>query len=220
MYVDSAVELGRDDPALEIPWVSQDGSLRYFNIRANPALIDALPEAAWVEMRKFLIRANAADFPLQTAKSDVWTTTDISPEEEIFSAGWKFASYVDLLFSAEEQCFSLPAHQQLVKKLCALLARAPDMPASMEFVVRHCYYHGLGAVVPVRDSKEGGQQQQLQPLAPDATLAPDTTLDDSQRGFYLTLYVSGFGNTKEEARQPWSIALKLLQHALIQVVRL
>ena len=214
MYVDSAVELGRDDPALEIPWVSQDGSLRYFNIRANPALIDALPEAAWVEMREFLIRANAADFPLQTAKSDVWTTTDISPEEEIFSAGWKFASYVDLLFSAEEQCFSLPAHQQLVKKLCALLARAPDMPASIEFVVRHCYYHCPGAVAPVRDSKDGGQQDQLQPVALDATLG------DSRRGFCLTLYVSGFGNTKEEARQPWSIALKLLQHALIQAVRL
>ena len=214
MYVDSAVELGRDDPALEIPWVSQDESLRYFNIRANPALIDALPEAAWVEMREFLIRANAADFPLQTAKSDVWTTTDISPEEEIFSAGWKFASYVDLVFSAEEQCFSLPAHQQLVKKLCALLARAPDMPASIEFVVRHCYYHCPGAVAPVRDSKDGGQQDQLQPVALDATLG------DSKLGFYFTLYVSGFGNTKEEARQPWSIALKLLQHALIQAVRL
>jgi hypothetical protein len=39
---------------------------------------------------------------------------------------------------------------------------------------------------------------------------------DSQSGFCITAYVSGFGDTDEEAQQRWSIALKLLQHALVQ----
>jgi hypothetical protein len=188
MQVDSAVELGRDDPALELPWAAEDGSVHYCDIRKNPALVDTLPEAQrYEEMREFLIRVNAAGFPLQTAKSDVWTTTEISPEEEIFSAEWKFASYVDLLFSDETPCFSLTTHEQLVTKLFSLLQRAPEMPASIEFVLRHCHYHGSGG-------------------------------SDSKTGFCVTSYVSGFGDEEEEARQRWAIALKLLQHALVQAV--
>jgi hypothetical protein len=190
MQVDSAVELGRDDPALEMPWASEDGSLSYCDIRRNPGLIDTLPEATrCVELREFLIRANAAGFPLQTAKSDVWMTNEISPEEEIFSAGCKFACYLDLLFSDEARRFSLESHEQLVTKLCKLLQRAPEMPASIEFVIRHCHYHSS---------------------------APS----DSRTGFCVTSYVSGFGGEEEEARQRWGIALKLLQHALVQAVRL
>jgi len=215
MHVDSAVELGRDDPALEMPWASEDGSLRYCDIRNNPALIDTLPEARyWLEMREFLIRANAADFPMQTAKSDVWSTTEISPEEEIFSASWKFASYTDLIFSDHAPRFSLPAHQALITKLCALLQRAPDMPASVEFVLRHCYYHVLDEVACGNESQKSREQAQLHGIA------PEEPRDDSVSGFCVTLYVSGFGNTEQEARERWSIALKLVQHALIQAVHL
>lgn len=214
MHVDNAVELGRDDPALEMPWASEDGSLRYCDIRNNPALIDTLPEAQHsLEMREFLIRTNAADFPMQSAKSDVWSTTEISPEEEIFSASWKFGSYIDLLFSDHAPRFSLRAHQRFMTKLCALLQRAPDMPASVEFVLRRCYYRVLNEVTHSNDSEESKEQDQLHGIA------PEETGDDSVSGFCVTLYVSGFGNTEQEARQRWSIALKLVQHALIQAVR-
>jgi hypothetical protein len=164
-------------------------------------------------MREFLVRANATDFPLQTAKSDVWTTSEISPEEEIFGEGRKFGSYVDLLFSTEAPRFSLPAHQTLMTKLCALLQRAPDMPAAIEFVIRHCYYHA-SATGPAVDPEESGTQDS------SPIVSSDETADDSSRGFCLTSYVSGFGNTEEEARLRWSIALKLLQHALVQAVHL
>jgi len=213
MHVDSAVELGRDDPALEIPWASEDGRLRYFDIRRNPELIDSLPEVRhWSELREFLIRANAPNFPLQTAKSDVWTTTEISLEEEIFGAGWKFACYVDLVFSAEAPRFSLQAHQELTKKLCLLLQRAPEMPATIEFVIRHCYYHVSGTGPTVADPEESGKQ------GCSTSMASYETKDGSSRGFCLTSHVSGFGNAEEEARQRWSIAFKLLQYALVQAV--
>lgn len=214
MQVDSAVELGHDDPALEMPWESEDGSIRYCDIRKDPALVDTLPEAQRCrEMREFLIRANAAGFPLQTAKSDVWTTTEISPEEEIFSAQWKFASYVDLLFSDESLRFSLNSHQQLVTKLCALLKRVPDMPASIEFVLRHCHYHSLGA-------SAFSQRSEVEADNESAAEVTHESVGDSKIGFCVTSYVSGFGDTEEEARKRWSIALKLLQHALVQAVSL
>lgn len=214
MHVDNAVELGRDDPALEMPWASEDGSLRYCDIRTNPVLVDTLPEAQHsLEMREFLIRTNAADFPMQSAKSDLWSTTEMSPEEEIFSASWKFGSYIDLIFSDHAPRFSLRAHQRLMTKLCALLQRAPDMPASLEFVLRHCYYHVLDDVARASDSEESRRQDQHR----EEHSVPEKMLDDSARGFCLTMYVSGFGNTEQEAQQRWSIALKLLQHALIQL---
>src|SRR6185437_15534124 len=134
MQVDSAIELGRDDPALEFPWSSEDGGLRYSDLRSDPALIEQIPEAANnSELRAFLLRMNAPDFALQTAKSDVWNTDEITPEEEIFAAGQKFVSYIDLIFADNEPRLSLDAHTELTTKLCKLLQSAPEMASSIEF---------------------------------------------------------------------------------------
>ena len=114
MYVDWSVELGADDPVLDFPWVvgeesrgeetrgekaiqeeiasetplpGKAGTLRYYDLRADPSLVDHLPEAqSSSELRKFLLRMNAAGFPLQSAKCDHWFTREISEEEEIFGA--------------------------------------------------------------------------------------------------------------------------------------
>jgi hypothetical protein len=194
MHVDSSVELGRDDPALEVPWASQDNKCRYHDLRNHPALIDELQEVNdCAELRDMLLRVNSPAFPLQSAKSDVWITNELSPEEEVFAAQQKFASYVDLIFADHTARRSLEAHEDLILKLSELLKRAPDMPATMEFVLRRCYYHGS---------------------------AGETAEDDGDyTGFCITAYAYGFGYTREEARQRWGIALKLLQHALVQTAR-
>jgi hypothetical protein len=213
MYVDWSVELGADDPVLDFPWVlgeesrgeetrgekaihyeiasetplpGKAGTLRYYDLRADPSLVDHLPEAqSSSELRKFLLRMNAAGFPLQSAKCDHWFTREISEEEEIFGAPCKFASYVDLLFTAEESQLSFADHEDYAARLCDLLKGAPEMPASAEIMVRRCFY----ANHPDHD------------------------------GYYLTVYVSGFGETEAQSRQRWSIALTLVQHALVQSVK-
>jgi len=211
MQVDSAIELGRDDPALEFPWSSEDGGLRYSDLRSDPALIEQIPEAANnSELRAFLLRMNAPDFALQTAKSDVWNTDEITPEEEIFAAGQKFVSYIDLIFADNEPRLSLDAHTELTTKLCKLLQSAPEMASSIEFVIRHCHYH-RGA------TDTAGMPDRPLDTAKGSTSA--ATVDDSQLGFCITTYVSCFGESEAEARLRWSIALTLLQHALIQAVR-
>jgi hypothetical protein len=213
MHVDTSIELGRDDPALEFPWASENGSLRYTDLKSDPELIGEIAEAEhYPELRDFLLRVNAPEFALQTAKADIWTTNEIPSEEEIFAARQKLVSYVDLIFSAKELRLSLESHLQLIEKLCALLKRAPDMAASIEFVVRCCYYHNFEDAMSTRqsDTRTRYSAEKVSNIEQG---------QDSHSGFCITAYVSGFGDTDQETRQRWSIALKLVQHALIQAVR-
>jgi hypothetical protein len=212
MLADYSVELGRDDPALELPWASDkrvaderasderasdeqgpDGpEQRYYDLKKHPELLLEIPEAsAHPELGAFLARINAPKFPLATAKCDAWATREILPEEEIFGAEFKFASYVDLVFADEAARLSFEKHEALAQGLCRLLRHAPEIAASVEFVVRRCYYHRREA--------------------------PAVGVDDSESGFYCTAYVSAFGDGAEEARKQWTIALALVQNALVQV---
>lgn len=188
MQADYAIELGADDPALELPWRVEDGSCRYLNLKQNPELVLQVAEAVrYPQLSEFLTRINAPGFPLETAKCDVWAGGELSPEEEIFGASEKFGSYVDLIFSEEGSRISLEQHETLARELCRLLERAPEMAAAVEFVIRYCHYH------------------------------VDGNDDISTTGFCVTAYVSGYGDSEDEARKRWMIALKLLQHALVQI---
>ena len=190
MQAGYSVELGREDPALELPWRSEDGTSQYYDLKRHPELMSQIPEAASSpELSAFLTRINAAGFPLQTAKCDAWHSREISPEEEVFGAAGKFVSYVDLIFSAEAPRLLLEEHESLAKNLCGLLQRAPEMPGAVELTIRRCHYH------------------------------PDGNLDESASGFCITAYVSGFADSEPDARQRWSIALTLFQHALVQVAQ-
>ncbi len=194
MHVDSSVQLGREDPALEVPWASEENNSRYHDLRNDPALIDKLQEVKdCAELREFLLRVNSPAFPLQSAKSDVWITNELSAEEEVFATQQKFVCYVDLIFAEVSVRCSMEAHEDLIRKLSELLKRAPDMPATIEFVLRRCYFHASAG-----ETAEG---------------------DADYTGFCITAYASGFGDSREEARQRWAIALKLLQHALVQATR-
>src|SRR5262249_38448164 len=122
-----------------------------------------------------------------TAKCDTWYSQEISPEEEIFVATGKFVSYVDLVFAGDEPRLSLEQHEALAKNLCTLLKRAPETASTVELLIRRCYFH------------------------------PECNPDESVTGYCISAYVSGFGENEAEARQRWSIALTLLQHALVQV---
>jgi hypothetical protein len=189
MLADYSVELGPEDPALELPWRSDDPAIRYFDLKRHPELLCDVPEAAaHPELAAFLGRVNAPEFPLETAKCDAWASQEILPEEEIFDAEYKFASYVDLIFCDPGSRLSFEQHEALAKNLCKLLKHAPDIAASIEFMIRRCYYH----------REQAG---------------------DSMSGFYITAYVNAFGQSEEEARKQWTIALALAQNALVQVAK-
>jgi hypothetical protein len=140
MQADYAIELGADDPTLDLPWASPDGGPRYFDLKRSPELIAQVEEAVKVpELAGFLLAVNAPTGSLESAKCDVWSSSEMDPEEEIFEATWKYGSYVDLVFSGEER-FSFAEHEKLVKRLVALLKRVPEIPVLVEFMVRRAFF--------------------------------------------------------------------------------
>ena len=142
MQADYAIELRADDEVLELPWSAHDRGLQYYDLKRHPELLRQVEEAQRVpELREFLRAVNSPASIFETAKCDVWTSTDMNPEEEIFSSPVKFGSYIDLLFSGERLRFSLRGHENLAQSLVDLLKRAPEIPAAADFLIRRCYYH-------------------------------------------------------------------------------
>ena len=188
MQADFSVECGADNECLEIPWSSGDGLVRYADLRRQPELIDSIEEARnFPELREFLKMVNAPTSALQSAKCDAWFTTELNAEEEIFGAPAKFGSYVDVIFADAASRSALSTHEHLARDLVRLLARAPEMPAAAEFLIRRAWFHYPSA----------GRQ----PI----------------EGFYLTCYVFGYGSDEEQSRKLWDIALKLFANAMVQI---
>jgi hypothetical protein len=174
-----------------MPWAAEEGGPRYYDLKRHPELLSNLEEAVRApELGEFLSKVNSLQSPLETAKCDVWSSTEINPEEEIFEATHKFGSYVDLFFSDEPKRFSFPLHEQLAKRLTSLLQRAPEMPVSVEFLIRRCYYH---------EPEEIPGQEEI------------------RDGFYITLYLFGYGKDEVRSRQNWAIGLKLIGNAIRQM---
>ena len=188
MHADFSVELGQDDPALELPWESPDGAQRYYDLRRRPELLLEIREAHDNrELSEFLVATNSDVSLLETAKCDTWLSNELTEEEEVYGATWKFGSYIDLIFHDAEPRLSLEEHEALADRAVKLLKRAPEISAAAEFVIRRCYYH---------------------PAAGDG---------DSDSGFYLTFYLHGYGDDEDEARRRWNVGLKLVENALIQL---
>jgi hypothetical protein len=209
MQADFSVELGRDAPALEIPWRSDDPHVRYIDLKTHPELVRQIPEAvAYPELATFFSRINAAGFPLATAKCDAWSSNEVAPEEEIFGDR-KFVSYIDLVFVDQEDRCSFEKHEAFARELCRLLSHAPEIAATVELVIRHCYYH---------------QQQFSTPQSAERANVPPERKRGTERpisvtGFCITAYVTGFGDHDHDPVRRWAIALPLLQNAIVQLNR-
>ena len=84
---DWSVELGRDDPALEFPWSSPDGSRGYIDVLQSPELVCEIPEAARCpELAQCLIALNAPTSAWQTVKCHVWPDDELGADELIYDA--------------------------------------------------------------------------------------------------------------------------------------
>jgi len=207
MDADFSIELGREDPVLDFPWTDPSSKFAYVDLKRHPELLARIEEAqTFPELAEFLSMMNSPQSMVETAKCDVWATTELNAEEEIYNASHKFASYVDVVFtdamfshtfSDNAARLSLPAHEQFARKLVELLHRAPETPSMAEICVRRCYF------------------------APDSQDSQDRKIEDEQvqEGCYCTVYVSGYGTDQPSARQNWAVALKLVGNATLQLSR-
>lgn len=186
-----SVELGAEDPVLEVPW--QAGDLRYFDLKRHPELLLELPETQRsCEMAEFLAAMNSPLSMLETVKCDTWVSDRMEEEEAVYGASWKFGSYVDLIFTDICERASFSSHENFAARIARLLRRAPDLPSAAEFVVRRCFYRPAVGGAEVSDIVQ-------------------------ESGFYLTFYLFGYGDDEDEARRRWGIALKITENALLQL---
>lgn len=191
MQAESSVELGAHDACLELPW--QGADCRYYDLKRQPELLLQVVEAHHNrELGEFLASLNSPLSMLETAKCDTWLSNQLEEEEAVYQAAWKFACYVDLVFSERRARFSFAAHENFAQRVSRLLRRAPEISAAAEFILRRCYYHG---------------SDQMAEVSACAT----------EEGFCLTFYLFGYGDDEDEARRRWAIALKLVENALLQV---
>ena len=147
MDADFSIELGREDPVLDFPWKDPAGKLAYVDLKRRPELLAWIEEAGkFPELGEFLQTMNSARSMVETTKCDAWAAAELSPEEEIYEAPDKFASYVDVVFSNLDARLSFPAHEQFARKLVGLLRRAPETPSAAEVCVRRCYFAAEGGV--------------------------------------------------------------------------
>jgi hypothetical protein len=142
MDADFTVELGIDDETLAFPWSAPGGYPNYSDLKRHPELIKELEEVRRVpELAGFLRAMNSSAGLLETAKCDVWPSSELNLEEDIFGASCKFGGYFDLLFSNENTRLSFHEHESLATGVVKLLNAAPELPAAAELLIRRCFYH-------------------------------------------------------------------------------
>lgn len=164
MDADWSVELGADDPVLEFPWTSPDGTQSFIDLTADIGALGKIPEAVkYVPLRSFLAELNARS-PWISAKCDVWSDEDISEAEKIYGGTVRMCSYVDVIRRDKQGRFSFEQHERWVRSVAERLQWFPDAPYRAELVVRRCYYH------------------------------LDEIPEESRAGFCITVYAFGYGD--------------------------
>ncbi|MEO8727250.1 MAG: hypothetical protein ABI383_14140 [Acidobacteriaceae bacterium] len=138
MLAEFEVEIGGASPTLSVPWADERGLLAYFDLRQNSALVDDIPESRDVALRNALLRLNAPTSPFLTAKCDLWTTQELSDEEVIFRAGWKHASYIDLLWRDPPQRTHFGPCEAAMRAWIVELRKSPIESASAAIILRRC----------------------------------------------------------------------------------
>ena len=187
MDADWSVELGHEDPSLEFPWASPDGTQRFVDLSRHLEAIREIPEAAqYPALGRFLLELNSKFSPWLTAKCDVWIDNELGEAEDIYNAKLRVCSYIDLVRRNESERFSFEHHEKWVKSATMTLRNTVPHPIACEFIVRRCWYHA------------------------------DSCADDEPApGFYITLYLFGYGDNEAQALARWAGGLTRVSGVLV-----
>jgi len=197
MEADDAVELGPDAPALELPWQDPEGRWNYHDLRGGAGAagteqrrgIDRIPEARrFPPLRNFLIQVNSPPSMWETAKCGVLPEKAV-PSENPFNAAFAHNCYIDLVLTTEfaAQRAELELHRRLAKELATALSAHEALEAIAEAVVRRCYFH------------------------------KKTDPEESDAGYSLTLFLSGYGGSAEKAAENLKAAMELAGESLVKL---
>lgn len=193
MEADYSVELGPSAPALELPWTDPEGHLHYVELRGAGGLtacnLDNIAEARrFPALRRFLAGVNSPPSAWQTVKCDAWAE-ETEAAANPYNAGFMQSSYVDLVLAEHAAALRgcLEAHQRLAKEMAQALEADESLEAVAEVVVRRCYFH-QGA-----------------------------SLEESDAGYCLTLFLTAYGASPDEAAGCWERTLEFAAGCLLKL---
>ena len=183
MLSEWSAECGTDDPVLEVPWSSNDGSLHWIDLRDNADALDLVSEADEYPALLASLRAlNGTRSPVFTAKCDGWVMDadeleamrlDLLLDDEVAGAG--FTSYIDLVWRDRAVFTSRHRVEGMLYRLDRVAGDLPYSLAKLECVLRPAVVELDGAVA---------------------------------EGFAVTLYVKAVGVDEAEADERWDTALR------------
>jgi hypothetical protein len=151
--------------------------------------LDSIAEARrFPALRRFLATVNSQPSAWQTVKCDAWADAT-EPAANLYDAGFAQNSYVDLVLAEDAAALRgcLEAHQQLAKQMAQALEADESLEALAEIVVRRCYFH------------------------------PGTNLEESDAGYCLTLFLTGYGASPDEAAESWERTLEFAAECLLKL---
>ncbi len=193
MEADYSVELGPSAPALELPWADPEGRLHYVELRGAGGLtacnLDSIEEARrFPALRNFLAEVNSHASAWQSVKCDAWADETV-PEENLYLAGFTQSSYVDLVLAEPTAALRdcLETHRKLANEMAQALEADESLESVAEIVVRRCYFH-QGA-----------------------------SLEESDAGYCLTLFLTGYGTSPEKAAVCWERTLGSAAECLLKL---
>lgn len=182
MNFEWSAECGADDPFIEVPWSSEDGTLKWVDLRTDPHAIDEITEAdEYPALLNALRILNGPRSPVFTSKCDAWPmdgdelialSAELLLEDGIANAG--FTGYIDIIFRERSLFLSRHQLQGMLHRVDRAAALLPHSLAKLEMVVRHAMLD----------------------------------LNTPQEGFAITLYVKGVGVDEYEAQERWTSALR------------
>lgn len=185
MLSDWTVECGADDPVVVLPWHSEDGSLRYFDLRRTPEAIEKISEAQqFPPLASALRQWNHPGATIFTAKCDVWSyPSDLFDADDLPGYAFAQGSYIDLIPSNPEIFRSFAACESQLRLWTASARAIPLRECRCEWTLR------------------------------SAVIFPSLVVDkdaSGQTGFATTLYVWGYGESPQAAASAWAEALERL----------
>jgi hypothetical protein len=147
MEADWEFEIAPDAPIIDAAWSG------FVDLRTHPERASRLPEAdQFPELAEALVRLNAPDSSLWTAKCDLWDPGEIDPDEfgaPIESTRCAVACYVDLLPANAATWSTLDSIADWSRRLCTALRAHPLRQSRADLVIRRALVDRDQAVLGV-----------------------------------------------------------------------
>lgn len=138
MEADWEAEVGDGLPVIELPWSG------HVDLWQDASAINRVDEAVrYPALAEALLRLNATDSPLATAKCDAWPVDEAVDgyefDAEPQDAQVAFASYIDVVLRAAA---SFHAYESIARKLVAGLHNEPQKNGRVDCILRGAWIDG------------------------------------------------------------------------------